>query len=425
MNREKWKLPVIQANENKNLLECTQAQQMLGTLVDGLLQFKIKIEPVDCILGASTVTLRFIPMVGVTVRRIIARSEDIARILQVRSVRIISVIPKTNYMAIECERPDRQIVYFNDLASTDEFINHKSPLAIIGGVDTQGNNVFMALEKFPHGIISGQTGAGKSVFIHSLIASLITRNTPQELKLILCDVKQTELFIYDGLPHICTPNHKVINKAEEIPQILNMLTNEMEKRYTKMLAARCQKIDDYIANGHTDMPRIVVIIDEAADVMLFFKAEMEINLQRLTQKARAAGIFVLLATQRPDTSVLTGLIKSNLPSRITFTVASKWDSLTAMGEVGAENLNGLGEALLSPTGEPVTRVQTPYIDMESVESIVIHWASQGIYSAADDFVLDVVEPQTDRVLVYSPHNNNVFYLDADKVSKWQELGIIV
>jgi len=378
-----WTLPQIQKTKQMELPRCEHAQEMLDTLVDGLNQYKITIEPIDYMLGAATVTLRFRLAIGLTAQKIKSRMLDIARILQANSVRFIPVIDGSNMLAIEAPRPDRQTVFFRDLIQHVDGNRLSFPVGL--GID--GNMIFGDIAKMPHLLIAGATGQGKSVAINTIIASILSCNSPDDVRLLLLDPKVVEFMPYEGLPHLITKDKKIITDADGIINSLNSLVDEMESRYKILADARCRNIDDYITKGNK-MFHIVAILDEFADISMQAQKEFETAITRLAAKARAAGIHLIIGTQRPSSDVVSSVIKANIPARWAFTTSGKWDSLTIIGEAGAEQLLGKGDSLFSQTGK-IIRAQCPFVTDDELSELIKHWTSQQQENTDDDFILGV------------------------------------
>lgn len=374
-----WTLPKIYETNPNEGTACGAAQGMLTALVDGLKEYKIIIKPVDYLLGAATVTLRF--RLGETVLKngnikkmtaqmINTRMLDVARILHTNEIRFVPVISGTDMLAIEAPRPDRQTVFFKDMLPGVGGGNLTFPV----GLDTAGGVVYGDIAKMPHLLVAGATGSGKSVAINTIISSLISRNTPDDVQLLLLDPKVVEFMPLAGLPHLVTKGKKIITDIVAIVNALESMVGEMEKRYQLLAEAKCRNIGEYRAKGNK-MPYVVVVIDEFADIFMQAGKEFETAISRLAGKARAAGIHLILGTQRPSADVVSGVIKANITARWAFTTTSKFDSLTILGEQGAESLLGRGDALYSENGKPI-RAQCPLVTDEEIDALVEHWRAQ-------------------------------------------------
>jgi len=347
------------------------------------------------------------PAAGVKVSRISNLAKDVARSLAVISVRVVEVIPGKSVVGIEIPNEDREIVNFREVLSSDAFEKSKSPLTLALGHDISGQPIVADLGKMPHLLVAGTTGSGKSVGVNSMLLSLLYKSGPADVRLILVDPKMLELSVYDGIPHLLTP---VITDMKDAANGLRWCVAEMERRYKLMaamgvrnLAGYNRKIEDAIKAGAPiadplwtpdpifavaeedqiapdleKLPSIVVVIDEFADMMMIVGKKVEQLIARIAQKARAAGIHLILATQRPSVDVITGLIKANIPTRIAFQVSSKVDSRTILDQGGAEQLLGHGDMLYLPPGSGLpNRVHGAFCSDEEVHRVVADWKSRG------------------------------------------------
>ena len=363
--------------------------------------------------GPVVTMYEFKPAAGVKVNSISNLADDLALALSATSIRIVAPIPGRDVVGIEVPNKNRESVLMKEIIGADSFKskNHSIPVTI--GKDILGAPVVADLIKMPHLLVAGTTGSGKSVFINSLIISLLYKFTPHDLSLILVDPKQLELAPYNDIPHLLLP---VVTEPRKASLALNWAVQEMERRY-KVIAASVtrdqesynKKLDEMGAEkmlsllnkgkndldeklGAERMPKLVIIIDELADLMMTAKADVENNICRLAQKARAAGIHLVLATQRPSTDVVTGLIKANLPSRICFKVSSKIDSRVMFDAMGAEKLIGMGDMLFMPPGDSrLVRMHGAYISIEEVDQITSFWRAQGKPNYREDILLDPEE----------------------------------
>lgn len=334
--------------------------------------FHVKAEMVGHVQGPAVTRFEIRLHPGVKVNKVINLTEDIKLSMAAKQIRIAPV-PGKNTVGIEVPNDIRKPVYLKDLLDSAEFNDHSSPLAAVLGQDVSGQNTVTDLSKMPHGLIAGATGSGKSVCIHSLILSLIYKASPDMLRLILIDPKVVELAAYQKLPHLAAP---VITQPKEASSALKWAVAEMERRYQVFAKAGVRDISRYNTSisreDMTDekMPYIVIIIDELADLMMVAPQDVEEAICRIAQKARAAGIHLLLATQRPSVDVITGLIKSNIPTRIAFSVSSQVDSRTIIDTGGAERLLGQGDMLFVENGAPdVKRLQGCFVSDEEIDRI--------------------------------------------------------
>lgn len=307
---------------------------------------------------------------GINVNKVTGIKDNLMMNLAATSLRIEAPIPGKPYVGLELPNEVPEIVAFGNVISDDVFINSKNPLMIALGVDIDGNNIFAEINKMPHGLIAGATNSGKSVCVNTIIMSLLMKNHPDDLKFIMIDPKMVELSIYNGIPHLATP---VITDAKMAATALTWTSTEMDNRYTQFSNVRVKDITSYNEKAKNDptlekMPYIIVVIDELADLMMVSANDVEYAIQRITQKARAAGIHLLVATQRPTTDVVKGTIKANIPTRIAFKVSSYTDSTTILDGAGAEQLLGRGDMLLKTVDRP-TRLQGAYLKDSEIEAV--------------------------------------------------------
>ncbi len=363
-----------------------------------LSDFGVEVKVVAAYPGPVVTRYEIEPAVGVKGSQIVNLARDLARALSLISIRVVETIPGKNYMGLELPNPKRQIVRLSEIVGSKIYNDGASSLTIGLGKDIAGNPVVADLAKMPHLLIAGTTGSGKSVGINATILSLLYKADPNQVRLILIDPKMLELSIYEGIPHLLAP---VVTDMRQAGHALNWAVGEMERRYKLMsklgvrnLAGYNQKIidaekrEEKIPNPFSltpdapepleKLPTIVIIIDELADLMMVVGKKVEELIARIAQKARAAGIHLILATQRPSVDVITGLIKANIPTRIAFQVSSKIDSRTILDQMGAEALLGMGDMLYMPpgTGLPM-RVHGAFVSDEEVHRVVQHLKSQG------------------------------------------------
>ena len=314
------------------------------------------------------------PATGVKVASITRLSDDIALNMRAKSIRMEAPIPGKAAVGIEVENEKPAPVLIRDLIDSDEFMDASSIIEFVVGKDISGNNIVADLREMPHLLIAGATGSGKSVCINSIITSFLYKARPSELKLIMIDPKMVELGNYNGIPHMLTP---VVTDPRKAARALAIAVAEMEKRYELFAENNVKDLESYNELMRVDQryadckPQIVIIIDELADLMMASPSEVENSICRLAQKARAAGMHLIVATQRPSVDVVTGLIKANIPSRIAFSVASQFDSRTIIDMAGAEKLLGKGDMLFSPVGSTKPyRVQGPFISEKETDKII-------------------------------------------------------
>ncbi|OGQ99435.1 MAG: cell division protein FtsK [Deltaproteobacteria bacterium RIFOXYD12_FULL_55_16] len=338
--------------------------------------------------GPVITTYEFSPAPGVKINKIIALADDLALGLKAESVRIAGSIPGKAALGIEIPNPTRNIVYVRDIFAHEKFQKAASRLTIGLGMDVVGNPVIADLARMPHLLIAGATGSGKSVAVNTIICSILFRATPEEVRLLLVDPKRIELSCYEDIPHLL---HPVVVDPKLASRALLWAVREMERRYQLMEEAKVKSLASYNAEAVDKLPLIVIIIDELADLMMVSSREVEDSVARLAQMARAAGMHLILATQRPSVDVLTGLIKANFPTRMSFKVSSKIDSRTILDGSGAEHLLGAGDMLFMPPGSSkLKRIHGAYISEKETERIVTFLKEQGAVRY-DETVLDLVE----------------------------------
>ena len=382
--------------------------------------FNVKGEITAVRTGPVVTMYELEPAPGIKASRVVGLAEDIARNMSAISARV-APIPGKTVMGIELPNADRQTVSFREMIGSEAFVDAKGNLPIILGKDIAGEPVVADLAAMPHLLVAGTTGSGKSVGLNAILLSLLYRFTPQECRLILIDPKVLELKSYDDIPHLLSP---VVTEPHKSVRALKWAVEEMERRYrmmsdigarnisgfnerVKIAAAKGKPLGRRVQTGfdpetgeelieeeqldYQVLPQIVLIVDELADLMVTIGKEIEVLIQRLSQKSRAAGIHLIMATQRPSVDVITGVIKANLPTRISFNVTSRIDSRTILGEQGAEQLLGKGDMLLRPSTGPIRRVHGPFVSDEEVEKVAEHWRGQG----EPDYIESVTEEPED------------------------------
>tara|TARA_B100000989_G_scaffold228758_1_gene175725 strand:+ start:224 stop:2299 length:2076 start_codon:yes stop_codon:yes gene_type:complete len=328
--------------------------------------FNIDIQVVNVKLGPVVTLFEILPAAGIKINTIINLADDISRSMGVGAVRI-SQIYGTQYLGVEVPNEIRETVTIRELLSNDNFKNTLSKIPICIGKDISGNIEVIDLSKTPHLLVAGTTGSGKSVFINTLLASILYKFSPKDLRLILIDPKMLELSVYNDIAHLLTP---VVTEPKKAILALKWVCKEMERRYSLMNEENTRSLEGYNQKSIERLPYIVVFIDEMADLMMTAGKEVEHYVQRLAQMARACGIHLVMATQRPSVDIITGSIKANFPSRISFQVASKYDSRTVLGEIGAEQLLGNGDMLMSKNGGNVIRYQSAFISDNEVNNLI-------------------------------------------------------
>jgi len=363
----KYKLPSIDflkipTKKDINLSENRIDEKNLEKI---LLDFGVEGEVKKVSQGPVVTLYEFEPAPGVKVSKIINLSEDIARNTSSESARI-ATIPGSNTVGIELPKPLRENVFLSEIISDSNFRKKDVKLAIALGKSISGQPIIGDLSTMPHLLIAGTTGSGKSVCINTIILSLLYKHSPENCKFILIDPKMLELSTYEGIPHLLCP---VITEAKRAASVLGWVVKEMENRYKLMTKVGVRNIDGYNEKHKISMPYIVVIVDEMSDLMLIAGKDIENYIQKLSQMARAAGIHIIMATQRPSVDVITGTIKANFPTRISFQVTSKIDSRTILGEQGAEQLLGKGDMLYMTSANRMTRIHAPFVSEVEIEKI--------------------------------------------------------
>jgi len=399
-------LDLLQAHQQSIRAYSSDDLEEMSRSVERVLNdYKISVEVMGAYPGPIITCFELALAPGIKVSRISGLAKDLARALLVTSVRVVEIIEGTPYVGLEIPNKERELVSFREILSSEQFQTAKSPLTLALGKDVSGKTVVSDLGKMPHLLVAGTTGSGKSVAINTMILSLLYKATSEQVRLIMIDPKMLELSVYEGIPHLLTP---VVTDMKEAQNALRWAVAEMERRYKLMskvgvrnLAGFNQKINDAaklgesirdplfqltapLAEGESfpvlsTLPHIVIVIDELADMMMIVGKKVEELIARLAQKARAAGIHLILATQRPSVDVLTGLIKANVPTRMSFQVSSKIDSRTILDQGGAEALLGNGDMLFLPSGTSIPiRAHGAFVDDPEVHAVVDYLKAQGI-----------------------------------------------
>lgn len=383
------------ASQKIKSMSDTELQQLAETIEAKLAEFGVQATVEEILPGPVVTRYEIQPATGVKGSQVVNLVRDLSRALSVSSIRVLETIPNKTTMGLEVPNAERQVVNLHDLINSAEYQTSNSRLALALGLDIAGNVFIANLDEMPHLLVAGTTGSGKSVQINSMILSILFRATPDEVRMILIDPKVVELAPFDGLPHLLT---SVISDMEQVPAVLSWCVAEMERRYQLMakLGVRNLKgLNEMVGSGLQDpegedmimpLPLIVVVVDELADLMAVSGKKVEQLISRLAQKARAAGIHLILATQRPSVDVITGLIKANVPSRIAFQVSSRIDSRTILDQSGAETLLGKGDMLYLPGGVPQPiRIHGAFVSDEEVRSVTDNIRAAGIETEKIDF----------------------------------------
>ncbi len=424
-------LPSIDFLENPKARPPSVDQSHLseqGRLLEAkLADFGVKGEVTDVIPGPVITTFEYKPASGVKINKIVNLTDDLALALRALSIRIVAPIPGRSVIGIEIPNAVRETVRFREVCGSDEFQQSESPLSICMGKDIEGKPVVSQLDRMPHLLIAGATGTGKSVFLNALICSFLYKANPEDVKLIMIDPKRIELSAYDGIPHLITP---VVTDVKKATNALYWAVREMERRYELLSELRVRNINQFNHKAESGarrpagddeeegeplepLPYVVVIIDELADLMMVASRDVEVALMRLAQMARAAGIHLILATQRPSVDVLTGVIKANFPTRLTFQVSSKTDSRTVIDTNGAEKLLGNGDMLFLPPGTArLRRIHGSYISEEELARIT-------------DFLKRQGKPEYDHAVVEAPSGGSETEEEMDVDERYDDAVALV
>ena len=425
------KLDLLDAADGGRTGLSSELRERMSRLLEGKLRdFRIEAKVEFVQPGPVVTRFEVRPAAGVKVSRITGLAKDLARSLAVTSVRIVEVIPGKSVIGIEVPNGERETVRLREVLASDEFKRAAEPLTLALGKDIAGAPVLADIARMPHLLVAGTTGSGKSVGINAMLVSMLYKSSPERLRLILVDPKMLELAVYEGIPHLLTP---VVTDMKDAAAALNWCVGEMERRYQLMaglgvrnLAGYNRRVAESAETGEAlhdpnwpaedaanapeleTLPVIVVVIDEFADMMMIVGKKVDQLIARIAQKARAAGIHLILATQRPSVDVITGLIKANIPARIGFQVSSRIDSRTILDQGGAEQLLGYGDMLFLPPGTSVpTRVHGAFVSDDEVHRVVADWKRRGKPEYLDDVLAGGV-PDLD-------HGWAIFAADPDDV----------
>lgn len=409
---------------NNNDIDGEALQRIAAILEQSLSEFKINGQITGITPGPVVTMYEFEPAPGVKLSSISNLSNDLARVIKAQSVRIVAPIPGKGVVGLEVPNEKRETVYLRELLEDKSFKDTRARLAMALGKDIQGNPVLTDLAKMPHLLVAGSTGSGKSVAVNAMITSLLYQSSPKDVRMIMVDPKMLELSIYEGIPHLLIP---VVTDPQKAASALKWAVDEMERRYHALSGAKVRDIVGYntfVDECHAEaeanpegveeelpehMPFIVVVIDEFADLMMVASKDVEICVARLAQKARAAGVHLILATQRPSVDVITGLIKANFPTRMSFRVFSRVDSRTVLDVQGAENLLGMGDMLFRPPGRgDLVRVHGAYVDEKEIDRVVQHLKTQG-------------EPQYREEILAAAENDDEF--EDEQVDEMYDMAV--
>ncbi|NQY25821.1 MAG: DNA translocase FtsK 4TM domain-containing protein [Piscirickettsiaceae bacterium] len=416
-----------------------EALQALSRQVElKLKDFGVEVQVVEVQPGPIVTRFELQPAAGVKVSRISSLAKDLARALSVSSVRVVEVIPGKPVVGLEIPNETRDMVRLREILSSPQYENSKSVLMMALGKDIAGRPVSVDLEKMPHLLVAGTTGSGKSVAVNAMILSLLYKATPEQVRMIMIDPKMLELSVYEDIPHLLTP---VVTDMKEAANALRWCVAEMERRYPLMAAMGVRNITGYnkkvkeaidrgepiidptvdLVDGEPPvilepLPFIVVIIDELADMMMVVGKQVEELIARLAQKARASGIHLILATQRPSVDVITGLIKANIPTRISFQVSSRIDSRTILDQMGAEQLLGQGDMLYLPPGTSIPeRVHGAFVDDHEVHNVVKHLKKNSAPNYLEEIIQEAVSDETSAIADASDGETDVLYDQAVQI----------
>jgi S-DNA-T family DNA segregation ATPase FtsK/SpoIIIE len=400
--------------QQEDLITASDLTNEANLLVSKLADFDITGRVTEIHPGPVVTTFEFEPAAGVKVNQIVSREDDLALALRAQRIRILAPIPGKGAVGVEIPNRRRRTVYLREVLSSQAYEGSDAALKVPLGVDVVGQPFVADLTKMPHVLVAGATGSGKSVCLNAVITGLLYQHDPRSLQLVMIDPKMLELSAYNGIPHLVMP---VVTEPKRASRALRWAVSEMEKRYKLMATCGARNIaayNDKVANGQVPtvpaspegaaqpvperLSYVVVVIDELADLMLTAPAEIEEPIARLAQMARAVGIHLVLATQRPSVDVITGVIKANFPSRIAFQVASKTDSRTVLDQNGAENLLGHGDMLFTPAGKPEPyRIHGAYVSEEETAKVVDFWKAKASVTAfVPPLATEVKLPEVDE-----------------------------
>ena len=450
-NDDEYKSPSVDflSQPDRNISPLINEQELNANseiLKKVLKDFKIEGDIINISPGPIVTMYELQPAPGIKASKIISLSDDIARNMSAMSARV-AIIPGRNVVGIEIPNDKKQPVYLSELFLHEKFVQNEKSLILALGKDINGKAIFANLEDMPHLLIAGTTGSGKSVGINVMITSILFKHSPEDCKFILIDPKMLELSVYEGVPHLITP---VVTDPKKAITALKWVVREMESRYQKMSLLGVRNIENYnsriIEAGKRSetikrsipagidpetgqpvtkeveidtkkMPFIVVVVDEMADLMMVAGKEIEHAIQRLSQMARAAGIHLIMATQRPSVDVITGTIKANFPSRISFQVSSKFDSRTILGDEGAERLLGKGDMLMMTAGGRTTRIHGPFISDSEIEKIVKSLQKQGLPEFDEEITKDESENELENSILNDDDKDALFKQSIEIIKK--------
>ncbi|AJC86182.1 DNA segregation ATPase FtsK/SpoIIIE [Campylobacter sp. RM16704] len=405
------------SKEDKSEIDEEEIDRKIYDLLEKLRRFKIGGDVVRTYTGPVVTTFEFRPAADVKVSKILSLQDDLAMALKAQTIRIQAPIPGKDVVGIEVPNEKINTIYLREILESEVFKNSSSPLTIALGKDIVGDPFVTDLKKLPHLLIAGTTGSGKSVGINSMLLSLLYRNSPKTLRLMMIDPKMLEFSIYNDIPHLLTP---VITDPKKAVNALSNMVAEMERRYRLMAEAKTKNIENYNEKikeqGGEILPFIVVIIDELADLMMTAGKDVEFYIGRLAQMARASGIHLIVATQRPSVDVVTGVVKANLPSRISYKVGQKIDSKVILDSMGAESLLGRGDCLFTPPGvSGLVRLHAPFASESEIENIVEFLKAQQVVEYDESFLKDDNQDSVYRKSEFNDSDLDELYEEAKAV----------
>lgn len=415
VNTAGWKLPPLSLFEEMTTRADSGNVRENANIIQKTLQnFGIEVSMSDVNVGPTVTQYTLKPDDGVKLEKIVALDKNLAMSLAMHPIRIEAPIPGKSLVGIEVPNKTAQVVRMRNILSSETFKNRKSKLSVVLGLDTAGHPQIADIAKMPHMLIAGSTGSGKSVCINTLLLSLLYQNSPQDVKIILVDPKRVELSLYNGVPHLLTP---VIVEPDKTVSALKWAVAEMERRYRVLQQAGKRNITEYNeVKGGESMPFIVIIIDELADLMAVSANEVESLICRIAQMARAVGMHLVVATQRPSVDVITGLIKANIPTRLAFSVASNTDSRTILDQGGAEKLLGMGDMLfMSAELSKPRRIQGAYVSESEVKQITEFVKNQGEPEYNEEILMQHAKMGGGAGGEFSAVDDELFYDAADCV----------
>ncbi|MEF3255083.1 MAG: DNA translocase FtsK, partial [Deferribacterales bacterium] len=401
--KETYYIPetLLDEPENENISESVQELKLKGKILEEkLLDFGVQGKVKEIQPGPIVTLFEFEPAPGIKISKIVGLENDLALAMSALSVRIIAPIPGKSVIGIELPNKKRSIVFIKELITSKEFKEASSPLPIILGKDIAGKPYIADLTKMPHLLIAGTTGSGKSVGINTIICSILYKCSPEKVKFALIDPKMVELNVYNGIPHLAAP---VVVDPQKASKLLKNVVSEMENRYSLLAEHKVRNIESFNKLAENDenltpLPYLVVIVDEFADLMIVAGKEVEQSIIRIAQMARAVGIHLILATQRPSVNVITGIIKANMPARLSYKVSSKTDSRTILDQNGAEMLLGRGDSLFIPPGssDPI-RIHGCFVSEDEVNRIVDYLKQYGEPEFNEELVVTDIEDQNELI----------------------------